>query len=462
MSHATYAVVYSASSTGGASALFSTLAATGGVVVAGAAVYMVARQMRSDYCAAFTEYQGRADRENAVFALQNAAFVAAQQKARALSLSLTPQAQDDPNTAFFLGGLGRLKTQLNGDGPGAGPSSGAAQLLQQCDEMLARVAAGDATAQFAAYEALALAVAQFKAQSKTHGLASREEIARELVRQQVSALREDVGDSVLAEKRNDKTRAALMARLDEIEALSAQPAMALQSLGVLRERVRGEVRAAGENALREVKNAARMRELVGQISAHAQSVLRQHILENPRRDAETLLKRVSALVAATPVELAALEELSTQAQGLFEATEAAIEEQAMAQYLEDQVAQVLGGLGYRVTSATNGQDEKKMVAVLDSGSGVQLNIDGKGNLSGEMVAFSDASSEVSAGSEERVCDLMDSIFDGLRRRNMVVREKKRKHFKADSNLVPIVKIESAAGEVAVAAASKPLEMSLGQ
>lgn len=468
MSGATEAVIYttmsSAGGASGASALFSTLAATGGVVIAGAAIYLAARQMRSDYCAAFTQYQGRADHEAGIYALQNATFAATQQKAREMSLSLSQEASDDPNTAFFLGGLSRLKGQLQGDGPqGNGPTSGAAILLQKCDELLSRVASGDATAQFAAYEKLSQAVTQLKAESKARGkTTSREEIARELVSEQIAALRSDLGDSILAEKRHFETRTALQTRLEEIESLSSQPLIALQSLGVLRDRVRGEIRLAGENALRETRNAARLRELVGQISAHAQAILRQDVLEAPKTEAEALLKRVSVLVAATPVELAELEILAAQAQSLFQNTEKLLEEAAMAEYLEDQVAQVLGGLGYRVTSASNGQDDAKMVAVLDAGLGVQLNIDGKGNLSGEMVAFSAQSSEVNASGQEKVCHLMDDIFDGLRRRNLVVREKKRKNFKAGVDHVPVVQTASTASETAPAAVSKPLEMSLGQ
>ncbi len=468
MSGATEAVIYttmsSAGGASGASALFSTLAATGGVVIAGAAIYLAARQMRSDYCVAFTEYQGRSDREAAVFTLQNAAFVAAQQKARELSLSLAPAAGDDPNTAFFLGGLSRLKTQLQGGGPeGNGPPSGAAILLRQCDELLARVASGDATAQFAAYEKLSQAVTQLRTESKARGkTTSREEIARELVSEQIAALRNDLGDSILVEKRHSKARTALQTRLEEIEALSQQPLIALQSLSVLRDRVRGEIRLAGEKALHETRNGARLRDLVGQISAHAQAVLRQDVLEAPKTEAEALLKRVSVLVAATPVELIELEILADQAQSLFQNTEKLLEEAAMAQYLEDQVAQVLGGLGYRVTSASNGQDDAKMVAVLNSGLGVQLNIDGKGNLSGEMVAFSAGSSEVNASAQEKVCNLMDDVFDGLRRRNLVVREKKRKNFKAGVDHVPVVQTAPTSIGAAPQAASKPLEMTLGQ
>lgn len=471
MSHATYGVVYmtgGASGAGGASAasaVFTTAATAGGVLIAGAAIYLAARKMRADYNCAFNEYQGRSERENAAFALQNARFAATQQKAREMSLSLSQVALDDPNTAFFLGGLGRLKAQISGaGGPNdSGPAAGAALLLLQCDELLASVAAGEATGQFAAYEKLTQAVAQARAIATSGKSSAREVVARELVIEQAAALRMDICDSILVEKRHDIGRAALQTRLDDIETLvQSQPLMALQALGVLRERARGEIRAAGESANREAQNAARMRELVGQISAHAQAVLQQETLEAPKREAQALLKRVSALVAATPVELSALETLATQAQTLFETTEKEIEEAALAVYLEDQVAQVLGGLGYRVTSATNGQDEKKMVAVLDSGLGVQMNLDGKGNLSGEMVAFSARSSEVDAAAEDKVCTLMDDIFDGLRKRNMVVRESKRLHFKKGLHQIPIVQTVSAPGEIAAVAAVKPLEMSVGK
>jgi hypothetical protein len=466
MSGATEAVIFtSMSSAGGASgatALFSTLSATGGVAIAGAAIYLAARKMRSDYNSAFAEYQGRADRESIVFGLQNASFIAAQQKAIEMSLTLSQEASDDPNTAFFVNGLSRLRALLTGGGPdGTGPTIGAEILLKQCDDLLTRVAAGDATGQFAAYEQLSQAVALHRAETKSRDKAStREQIAQELVNEQVAGLYRDLEESILAGRRHSQTRSVLLTRLKEIEALSQQPMTALQAVSVLRDRVRGEIRSAGEDALKEARNATRMRELVGQISAHVQAVLRQDVLEAPKAEAESLLKRVSVLVAATPVELAALEVLATEAQQLFVNTEQLIEEAAMASYLEDQVAQVLGGLGYRVTAATNGQSESKMVAVLDSGLGVQLNINGQGHLSGEMVAFSDATSDVNSQAQEKVCNLMDDIFDGLRRRNLVVREKKRKNLKSGVDRVPVVQVESASNETTPTSESKPLTMSL--
>lgn len=475
MSHATYAVVSMGASSGAgtaASAIFTAAATAGGVIVAGAAVYMVAQKMRSDYSAALTEYQTRSLREAALHAVQNAALVAAQNRAREMALSLTEKALDDPNTAFLLSGLGRLKTRLQGlsDPNDPTPTQGAALLLRDVGELLKQVASGEDAATFDAYEKLAQAVSRLATQAKESTLTSDTQRQRliELVNEEVELLRADVDASVMAQKRYDQKRAALNERFGEVEQLAAnQPKIALQSLALLRDRVRGELREAAQEAKRDAQNAARMRELVGEISASAQAVLRQDLLEAPRREAELLLRKVSSLVAATPVELADLEILATQAHTLLAETEKAIEEKAMAQYLEEQVSQVLGSLGYRVTlAASSGEGEaaeaQKMVAVLDSNVGVQLNIDGTGNLSGEMVAFSESAAEVDARSEERVCDVMDLIFDGLRRKNMVVREKKRHHFKPEGGKVKVVNaVKQDTGAASTTAQPKALEMNIG-
>lgn len=466
MSGATEAIVYTtmnAGTAGGASAassLFGAVATTGGVVIAGAAVYMAAKKMRADYQAALGEYNSRSDRESALFASQNAAFACAQQKARELSLSLSEAAREDPNTAFFLGSLGRLKNQIGGPS-GDGPSDSNA-LIARCDELLDLVAAGQASSQWAAFEKLAGKVSQYNSQKKASSpRTSREAMALEVVQEQVAVLRAEINDSMLANAKSASTRELLLERLSAIEKVAAsQPLTALQSLTLLQGRVRSEMRAAAEKAKRETKNAARMRELVGRISAHAQSVLQQNVLQAPRREAELALKKLSTLVTATPVELSALEALATETEALFNATEKAIEEQAMAAYLEDQVGQVLSGLGYRVTTASNG-DDSKMVAVLDSGLGVRLNIDGTGNLAGEMVAFSESTAQVSDAAQEKVCNLMDDIFDGLRRRNLVVREKKRKNLKVGNDRVEVVKTALSEAEPVAAAAQKPLEMRVG-
>lgn len=471
MSGATHGVIYLtaqggvpvSAGAGAASSVFGAMAAAGGVIVAGAAIYMVARKMRADYGAALGECQNRALRESALLQVQNATFAQAQNQARQMSLSLAEDAREDPNTAFFLSGLGRLKAQLSGvTDPSGGPSRGAALLLGQCDQILASVAAGAASAQWSAYESLASRVAQLGAEAKTGVRGAREAAALQLVCDQIALLRADVGDSLLAHKRYAALREPLLKRLDELESLAAtQSLTALQSLTLLRDRIRSEIRQAGENAAQEARDAARMRDLVGRISAHAQAVLAQNVLPAPRLEAEKVLKKLSGLVGATPVELSKLEILAGEAQSLFEATETALEEQAMAKYLEDQVSQVLGGLGYRLTTATNGT-ESKMVAVLDSGTGVQLNIDGRGNLSGEMVAFSEGSAEVSLSAQEKVCDLMDDVFDGLRRRNLVVREKKRVNFKAGQDRVEVVQTPASARENLTQSAQKPLEMRVGE
>ena len=466
MSGATEAIVYSSISTsaggGAASAVFGTMAMTGGVLVAGAAVYLAARQMRKDYSAAYSDYQSRGTRELADWNQRSVVMVAAQNAARQMSLDLAPCAASDPNAAFALGALARLRGRL-GDAGDDNPDApaGAAELARHINELAARVAAGGADNALADYEKLSVAVSRSLAGRAKGG----KDVAalRVLLNEELDALEADAKHSILSEARHQKTLSELRERLAQARALGErEPKMAWQALQLLQTRARGEIRRATQNAAKGREHAARVRELVGHTSAHAQSVLRQTVLIEPRVQAEAMLKQLSALVAATPVELGALETLALEAKALFEATEKALEDKAMAQHLEDQVGQVLAGLGYRVTSARGAESaaDAKMVAVLDGSLGVQLNIGEGGALSGEMVAFSAADADVEIAAQERVCDLMDAIFDGLRRRNMVVREKKRKNFKVNQDKLKVVEVESATTGVGDVAA--PLAMRVGE
>ena len=465
MSGCTYAVVSSASTaTGGsaASAVFGAAAAAGGVLVAGALIYMAARQMRSDYVAAYADYEGRGARELAGWNERNAVHVAALDAARQMALDLAPCAASDPNAAFALGALARLRGRLGetgDDNPDA--PAGAAQLARHIDDLAARVASGNG-GENALAELEKLSDAVSRALAGRVGGGKDRAALQMLFKQELNALEADVNASILSEARHEKTRATLQERLDEARALGErEPKMAWQALQLLQTRTRGEIRRATENAAKQLEHAARVRELVGHTSAHAQSVLKQTVLPAPRAQAEAMLKSLSALVAATPVELGALETLALDAKALFEQTEKALEDRAMAQHLEDQVGQVLAGLGYRVTSARGAESESdaKMVAVLDNSLGVQLNIGEGGALSGEMVAFSEDNADVEIAAQERVCDLMDAIFDGLRRRNMVVREKKRKNLKVNQDRLKVVEVEGVETNAPQVAA--PLAMRVG-
>lgn len=463
MSGATGAVVYTATNVAGASAagaVFGAVATAGGVVMAGAVVYMAARQMNRDYAAAFADYQTRGERERAAWDERSGVYLAAQQAARSMALELSPDAACDPNAAFVLGALSRLRGRLGAPGDPDAPA-GAAELSSRVSELAARVAAGNESDALADYEKLAAEVS--RALGKRVAGDQNAAALHALLNDEFAALEADARASVLGESKHQKTLAAIVARIQEARALGErEPKMALQALQLLRNRARGEIRRAALAAKTQKQHAARVRELVGLISANAQAVTRQTVLAQPRAQAEAMLKRLSAIVAATPVELDELEALSASACALFSATEAALEDKALSQHLEDQVAQVLTGLGYRVSSAHGAQGaESKMVAVLDGHVGVQLNIGAGGHLQGEMVAFSPADADVEIAAQERVCDLMDAVFDGLRRRNLVVREKKRKNFKAGQDRLKVVELEGAAQGQSVGVAA-PLAMRVGE
>ncbi len=470
MSGATEAVVMmhagSAGSAGaGGSALFSTMAATGGVVIAGAAIYLVARQMRSDYQSALSQWDERERSEERDRSENRAVFAESMRAAKSLALELSPQSAADPNTAFLLGALSRMRARLGaGDNPDSPRSPHAAALRAQCETLIAEVAGQSASAQLSAFEQLNAAVAAYLATRVEERRGTSADIAQ-AVREDVAALEADVKASPLSRGGRSAVFNTILERASQVRELAArEPKMAVQALQLLQERARSEIKRAAQEDATRVKNAARARELAGLISANACAVLNQTVLDAPRAQANEMLKKLSALVSATPVELDSLERLQGQSAALFEQTQSALDERAMQTYLEDQVQQVLTGLGYRVSSATHSE---QMVAVLDSGTGVQLLIDGKGALEGKMVALSEGAREVSSHEQERVCGLMDAVFDGLRRRNLVVREKKRRNFKAGQETLQVVQLESdrqgdAASEAARRAVSQPKARRVGE
>jgi len=469
MSGATEAVIMvnaSAGGSAGASAFMSAMAATGGVVVAGAAIYLVARQMKSDYYVAVAQWEEREKSEANERDEARVHFAASMRAGQLMAMELSPTSAADPNTAFMLGALSRLRSRLNStDGDGNGPHSPqSAALRAKCEAVLQMVAVAGASAQLSEFEHLSAQSAAFLAARQGELRGTNADIAA-LVREEVAALEADVRASPLARGGRSAALKAILERAASVQELAArEPKMALQALQLLQERARGEIKRAAKDDATRLQNAGRARELAASISANARAVLNQTLLETPRKEAGEMLKRLSALVSATPVELSALELLAAQSTALFEQTQTALDERAMQSFLEDQVQQVLSGMGYRVSSAAN---SRELVAVLDAGTGVQLHIDGKGALEGKMVALSSGAREISSHEQEKVCNLMDAIFDGLRRRNLVVREKKRRNFKAGQETLQVVQLESetqgdVSSEVARRALATPQARHMGE
>lgn len=336
-------------------------------------------------------------------------------------------------------------------------------MAAECAQLAQMVATGGMDGSYGRYEKLARRVSAWSVKSAAAIIHSG--ATQHLVIQARTALEEfhhDLGTAMDLGEAHAKALKGLQARALELEALAqAEPAVVLQGLDLLEERLRGELRQLGQKEKAKSELATKMRQLVGTISARAQAVLAQELLPESRERAQALLKQLAVQVAQTPVLLESLETLAREAEELFVQTEEAISEMAVQEHLQDQVSQVLGSLGYRVTMASSGEEEANLVAVLDSELGLQIKVDGKGQLSSEMVAFSEASSVVDDVAQERVCQLMDEIYAGLRRRNLKVQEKKRRNLKVGRDKVKVVQAKARDQAAPQAATSqKLLEISL--
>ena len=163
-------------------------------------------------------------------------------------------------------------------------------------------------------------------------------------------------------------------------------------------------------------------------------------------------------------DLKPLEKLAREADTLFEVTAEQLRQTALKIYLQDQVAEVFTQLGYRVTTAqasTGAGATTSVLAALDGGRGVEVRLDGDGNMVSELVALKSSATQIEPHAQEKVCDLMDEVFEALRSRGCGVREKKRRHFKRGQRELRVVE-ESRQQSSPQAPLAAPISRSLGE
>lgn len=232
-------------------------------------------------------------------------------------------------------------------------------------------------------------------------------------------------------------REALIQQIERLEALpSSERKVALQGLANIRDRV---ARLAREQAKRG-KERERRRDIVGQAVAMMQAVMK--VEEAPERpEALKILDALAAALAGNQApSIDALEGFLAKSRALFEACQSRLDNEAKAAVITDSVAETLLELGYAVSMVPD-ERRQSCLARMDESTGMLVHVDDAGMLRTEMVAFDPSAAQPDKEAHERVCSLVDDILDGLKRRDIKIREKSRKNFKPGEVLRVIDKPE---------------------
>jgi len=220
-------------------------------------------------------------------------------------------------------------------------------------------------------------------------------------------------------------RAQLVQQLEKLEALPVEEhRVALQGLTVLSERT-GKILQA-QIAAEETR--VQRREITSQAVALLQALSKVPDAPEAMEAVSQLEKLNAAFASAKNPTLKDLQAYLDKAQALFDACEARLKAAMTSAQVTDTVAEVLLEMGYSVSHVAEEGSEAYMVT-LDDSTGMMVTMDRAGQLKTEMVAFTEAAREQDLESQEKVCSLVDEIFDGLRKRDIQVKEKFRKTMK---------------------------------
>ncbi|RYX83812.1 hypothetical protein EON83_12740 [bacterium] len=474
MSGAAEAVVVSQSAfpmlgTTFASAMMPLAIGVGGAVAlygAGRLAYMAAQHLESEYQGAMSDFRARTEAEVAGLRIaQQRQQVQAQHAVRTVA-SASTKAEVDANAEFLRASLRRARGRL-GEGSDVPPdlpaqmavleneiqngASNLAQVWKELEKLQAQVSAINVQRVARQTEA-ATRPDEKKAAQIAH---MQEELA--LLRAEFDSPLWQRGEGVAEQAR-------LSARLNSLEGLlETQPASVAQGIVLLQSAVARsrDLLAANEDARRRkiAEKATLVREFSGAITARGQAL--SSLDDNAASQiGVSLLAKLSVILARSrDSELDELRSLATEAETHFAATQKRLSDAAMAAFVQLQVADVLSELGYRVQTVEGDEQPTSLLAVLDSENGVQIHVGGDGQLQSELVAFGAGEGEVPADrwAQERACNLVDQIYDGLRQRKLEVKERKRKTLRSGDSVRRMAR-DNNKEETLIASAPKALTL----
>ncbi len=473
MSGAAEAVVFSQSAAPAMGATFLSammplaIGVGGGVALYGAGrlAYLAAQHLESEYQSAMHDFRARTEADIAGLRLNQIQQQQQAQTAVRAVAGASTKASVDANAQFLRASLKRARGRLGegGDVPPDLPAHMAAlelriedgaaiaPLWKELESLQARV--GVITLERAANNAVKAARPDEKRAAQIAHL--EEELA--LTRSEFDSPLWSRGEGVVEKSR-------LVARLESIEKLlETQPASVAQGLVLLRSAIARarDLLAASEDARRQqiAEKANLVREFSGAISARGQAL--SAIDDQAANELGVgLLARLSTILSGeSEREVEELRFLAAEAEASFAAAQKRFSEAAMAAFVQLQVADVLSELGYRVQTVEGDGQPTSLLASLDSDNGVQIRVAGNGELQSELVSFSAGEGEVPADrwAQEKACTLVDQIYDGLRKRKLEVKERKRKTLRSSDSVRRVAR-ETRREDVVVAGAPKVMTL----
>ncbi len=247
-------------------------------------------------------------------------------------------------------------------------------------------------------------------------------------------------------------RDSFLEQLTKLEALAVdETSVAMQGLANLRERsakmIHAQIEAQAEKEQR--------RELTGQAVAMLQALSKMEDAPE-RKEAVAMLVAIGTLFSSgTAPSINDLQGYVNKAKALFDSCTNRLELAAKSAYITDAVADTLTELGYKVSHVPAEGNEGCLVSVAQD-TGMMVMVDKEGNLKTEMVAFDNDATVPDDEMQEKVCSLVDQVFEGLRKRDIQIQEKIRRSFKKDQKLKVVEKPEVETP----AAATKPKERAI--
>jgi len=244
----------------------------------------------------------------------------------------------------------------------------------------------------------------------------------------------------------EKLHAQLQEQLAKLEAVGDRSsAVAMQGVENLKARVRREIAGRAERDAAEVAERHQKKAAVAEAYAMIRAIMQSSDDLSEQSQAEALLNQLgAAFQKGAPPTVSELEALLAKARNLFAKCEKRLEETAAHAYVADSVKDVLLNLGYQVSEVPSEiatRDPGCMVS-LDGDSGVVVSVAPDGRMLTEMVAFNSNGLDPDEVAEKKVCQVVDLILEGLKKRDIEMQERSRKKLRPGHRLRMVKKAKA--------------------
>jgi len=274
------------------------------------------------------------------------------------------------------------------------------------------------------------------------------------LRDALTTLRSEVLSPALDSPPCARIRQGFLASLDALDHLvDREPKVAAQGVKALRERIHRELRDQIDCSRKQAQASLEIRKATVSILAHLTAVEKAPELAGFHQQAATIRKKLVAALASPDLSVRSITGLADSAESLYNECQGFLQSQVQIAYIEQQVREVLLGMGYKVGRPA-ASDNSAILAEIDPGMGLEVRMDRVGNLVTEMVAFSQSTADVNLSKQEKVCAITDDLMRQLRSRELGVREKFRSHKKSGQSL-RVVESPIAANDQQTSAISEP-------